>query len=104
MKLCQNYLAVRGITDETVKLHGLELDDRLNGLPSETVKKRLGRSLPKSVNEVIWIPIYDATGNVVSWIARILPEIANLGKFLCPVGSGGSPYIPRNVYKLAYGK
>jgi hypothetical protein len=104
MKLCQEYLSARGITDETVKIHGLELDERLYRLPSQTVKDRLGSDLPKSVNEIIWIPIYNADGKIVSWIARVLPTIANLGKFLCPVASDGTPYVPRTVYKLAHGE
>jgi putative DNA primase/helicase len=104
MTLCQDYLSARGITNQTVKIHGLELDDRLCGLPADIVKKRLGRGLPEGVNEVIWIPIYDERGKIISWIARILPTIGNLGKFLCPLGSNGLPYVPRNVYNLARGK
>src|SRR5208337_4293309 len=29
--------------------------------------------------------------------------IANHPKFLCPIGSGGLPFIPPGVYQLAYG-
>jgi hypothetical protein len=38
MQLCRDYLAARGITDDTVKLHGIELDDRISHV---TVKDRL---------------------------------------------------------------
>jgi uncharacterized protein DUF3854/uncharacterized protein DUF3631 len=101
MKLCQNYLADRGITDETVKLHGLELDDLLS---ARMIKARLGRRLPKSVNEIIWFPLPDAQGTVCSYIARILPNVANLPKFLCANGSDGPPYIPKPVFNLAAGR
>jgi hypothetical protein len=101
--LCSEYLASRGITDETIKTHGLELTE-LCAFPPETVKERLGRKLPKDVNEVIWVPVPDANGNIVSWIARPLPTIADGPKFICPVGSDGPPYIPRDTYKLKNGK
>jgi Protein of unknown function (DUF3631)/Domain of unknown function (DUF3854) len=102
MKLAQAYLRDRGIKDETVKIHGLELDARAS---DKTVKDRLGRSLAKSgVNEIIWIPIYDAQGNGVSWIARPLPNIFGLPKYICPLGSDGTPYVPHGVYQLPYGK
>jgi hypothetical protein len=101
MKLCQDYLFARGITDATIKAFGLELDDLL---VAKTVKDRLGRGLPKSVIEIVWFPVRDINGKIICWIARILPSIANLGKFLCPVGSGGIPFVPQNVYGLTYGK
>jgi hypothetical protein len=99
--LCQQYLADRGISVDTANLYGLELDDRLC---SQTVKDRLGRKLPEAVNEVIWFPIFDFTGTILYWLARPLPNIANLPKFLCPLGSSGAPFIARSVYRLAHGK
>jgi hypothetical protein len=101
MQPCFEYLGERGITDDIVKNHGIELDDILT---AKTVKERLGCRLPKGVNEVIWIPIYEAKGNVVSWIARILPTIEGFPKFLCPLGSGGPPFVPLGVYDLPYGQ
>jgi hypothetical protein len=101
MNLCQDYLSARGITNATIKAYGLELDDLLI---AKIVKDRLGRGLPKSVIEIVWFPVRDINGKIICWIARILPAIANLGKFLCPIGSGGIPFIPQNVYGLAYGK
>jgi hypothetical protein len=101
MKLCEDYLAARGISDATIRLFGLELDDLL---VAKTIKDRLSRGLPKDVVEIVWFPVRDTNGKIICWIARILPAIANLGKFLCPVGSGGIPFIPQCAYGLAYGK
>src|SRR6516162_6970304 len=97
MSLAKNYLAERGITEETAKLYGLEFDDRVS---SKMATERLGRGWPKGeVNEVIWFPITDSNGNVISWIARVLPTIAQLPKFVCPVGSHGPPFIPKPVWQ-----
>ena len=104
MKLCRNYLSARGITDETVRVHGLELDDLLS---ATIIKSRLGRRLPKSVNELIWFPLPDAQRTVCSYIARILPDVNVNGqkfKFLCPKGSDGPPYIPKPVFGLKAGR
>jgi len=96
------YLAERGLTEETIRTHGIEIDELLS---AKTIKDRLGRGLSnKGVNEIIWFPIFDSQQNLKSWIARILPTIAGLGKFLCPVGSTGMPFIPRTVYGLSHGK
>jgi hypothetical protein len=101
--LCAEYLATRGITDETIKAYGLECVDVCE-FPAETVKERLGRHLPKGVNEVIFFPIPNAEGTIVNWIARILPNIEGEPKFICPVGSSGVPFIPHSTYKLKNGK
>jgi uncharacterized protein DUF3854/uncharacterized protein DUF3631 len=98
--LCLRYLAERGISLDTARIHGLEFDDRLS---AQTIKNRLGRSLPNSVNEILWFPIHDVAGAVVYWIARPLPTIPDL-KFIHPVGSNGKPFIPQSVYGLAHGK
>jgi hypothetical protein len=100
MKLCQDYLSARGITNDTVLHYRLELDDRLD---HTVVKNRLGQHFPKGVLESVWFPMCDSGGNEFSIIARLLPTIANHPKFLCPIRSGGIPYIPTGVYKLAYG-
>jgi hypothetical protein len=100
MSLCEEYLSARGITSETARIYGLELDEQI---VSRKVKERLGRKLPKGVNEVIWIPLSNRNGEVFSWIARPLPTIGDSPKFLCPVGSDGPPYIARSVYGLAHG-
>jgi Protein of unknown function (DUF3631)/Domain of unknown function (DUF3854) len=100
MNLCRTYLADRGITDETVKTHGLEFDDR----PDGNAKTRLGRTLPKSINEVLWFPLHDKEGNVGGYIARPLPNVAGQPKFRCPDGSSGAPYIPKPVFKLEAGR
>ena len=101
MNLCQDYLATRGISDATVKLYSLELDDRLD---PNIVKVRLGRGCPKGTLEILWCPLFDAQGTVYSYTARILPTIANTPKFLCPINSGGPPYVPKTVRDLALGQ
>jgi hypothetical protein len=101
MSLGERYLIERGISLDTAARYGLEIDTRVS---SKMANERLGLGLPKSVIEIVWFPVRDANGKIIHWIARILPTIANLGKFLCPVGSGGIPFIPQNVYGLAYGK
>jgi hypothetical protein len=101
MKLCQDYLSARGITDATAKLYHLEFDDRVS---SKMAKERIGRSWPKDVIEVLWFPIHDAAGNLIAWIARPFPEVFGLPKFLYPVGSNGLPFVPQSVYGLDYGK
>jgi Protein of unknown function (DUF3631)/Domain of unknown function (DUF3854) len=97
--LAQAYLAERGITDETARIHELEFDVHPS---AKKVYARLERSLPKGVNEVIWIPFHDAKGQV-TWVARILPTIGK-SKFLCRSGSDGAPYISKQLYGLDYGK
>jgi hypothetical protein len=101
MKLCRQYLSERGISEATTKFYGLELDDQIY---SKKIKDRLGLKFPKGYNEVLWFPVYDAPGNIVAWIARPLPTMANQPKFVCPLGSSGVPFVPRNVYNLAFGK
>jgi Protein of unknown function (DUF3631)/Domain of unknown function (DUF3854) len=101
MQLSLDYLAARGITEDTVKLYGIELDDLIS---HETAKDRLGQHLPKGTIEVIWFPICDAAGKVVNWIARPLPTIAGHPKFLCPLGSSGLPFIPKEVYSASFGR
>jgi hypothetical protein len=103
LSLCTEYLAARGITDETVKLYSWECVE-VCGFSVETVKERLGRKLPKGVNEVIWFPITDKDGAIICWIARILPNIDDEPKFICAVGSGGPPFIARATYKLKNGR
>jgi hypothetical protein len=102
VSLCAEYLATRGITDETVKTYGLECVDVCE-FSADTVRERLVRKLPKGVNEVIRLPIPNKEGTIVSWIARILPNIDGEPKFICPVGSGGPPFIPRATHKLKNG-
>jgi hypothetical protein len=98
--LAEDYLKDRGISDQTVKAHGLEID--LN-VSQDKARHRLSRSLPHGVLEIIWCPLFDAAGVVYSYTARILPTIGET-KFLCPVGSNGEPYIPKTVFKLALGQ
>jgi hypothetical protein len=103
ISLCQEYLSARGISDETIRAYGIELDDRVD---MKKVKERLGfkRQLFKSVNAIIWIPLYDSAGTVIAWIARPFPLIFGLPKFLCAIGSDGAPYIFQGVYGAAYGQ
>jgi hypothetical protein len=101
MNLCEEYLSARGITDETVKIHGLELD-RFN---AKRAKDRLGLTLAgNGIIEVIWFPLVIPNGSIKSWIARPLPTIAGGPKFLAPLGSNAAPFVPRSVYDLSHGK
>jgi hypothetical protein len=101
MQLGLDYLVARGITEETIRLHGIEIDDRII---AKKIKSRLGLGFPQGYNEVLWFPLYDAQGNLIDWIARPLPTMANQPKFVCPAGSSGVPFVPRSVYKLSFGK
>jgi hypothetical protein len=97
MSLAQDYLAQRGITEETAKLYGLEFDDRVS---SKLATERLGRGWPKGeVNEIIWFPITDSSGELISWIARVLPTNSRIPKFVCAVKSDGPPFIPKTVWQ-----
>jgi Domain of unknown function (DUF3854)/Protein of unknown function (DUF3631) len=99
--LAEGYLAQRGITMETAKAYGLELDVLPSG---KKVKERLSRGLPKSVNEVIWFPIYGQDGSILFHIARVLPTITlpdgKKLRFLCPLGSEGAAFIPKQVWEV----
>jgi uncharacterized protein DUF3854 len=101
MSFAEIYLRERGITEQTIRSYGLELDAFLANKKART---RLGRSLAGyGVAEIIWFPLYDQGGKLISYIARILPSITGLPKFLSPAGSDGPPYIPSGVYNLKHG-
>jgi hypothetical protein len=97
--LATDYLRQRGISEETIQAHGIEIDARIS---HETAKARLGQRLPDGVVEVLWIPLYDGSGNQTGWIARLLPTIGKK-RFLCPLGSDGIPYIPKGVHSSSRG-
>jgi hypothetical protein len=101
MNLAELYLSERGITEETVKVYGLEIDTRVS---QKKIKQRLGRELPKGINEILWIPLFDRAGKIIGHIARPFPRIAELPKFICALNSDGPPFIPKDVYGAAYGK
>lgn len=103
MSLGERYLAERGISLEAAARYGLEIDTRVS---SDLANKRLGQSWPPrgEVNAVIWIPIIDASGTTIDWIARPLPNNSLLPRFVCRKDSGGPPLISKDIYKLAHGK
>jgi hypothetical protein len=101
MTLCETYLAERGITADTVTAYGLEFDYQVS---QKRVKDRLGRGVPKGVNEILWIPLRDSSETIIAWIARLFPAIADEPKFLCALNSDGAPFIPGSVYKAAFGR
>jgi hypothetical protein len=101
MTLCEEYLVARGISQQTATAYGLELDEHID---VKKIKTRLSLGFQRGYNEVLWFPLRDATGNVLAWIARPLPTMANHPKFYCPVGSSGIPFVPQNVYQLPFGK
>jgi putative DNA primase/helicase len=95
--LGQLYLIERGINLDTAHKYGVEFDNRVS---SKMANERLGRGWPKGeVNEVLWFPVYDPNGNIVSWIARPLPNNFLLPRFVCPNGSGGPPLIFKEVWE-----
>jgi hypothetical protein len=101
MSLGTDYLLERGITQNTASINRVEFDGHIY---SKKVKDRLGLAFQKGYSEVLWFPIVDILGNIIAWIARPLPTMANQPKFFCPVGSSGVPFVPRSVYGLAFGK
>jgi Domain of unknown function (DUF3854) len=103
VSLAEDYLTERGITEETIQAHGLEIDQAPT---AERIKDRL-KFLPKlykSISEIIWIPIKERAGKITGHIARPLPKIEGLAKFVCALGSDGAPFIPQNVYGAACGR
>ena len=97
MSLGERYLIERGISLDTARKYGIELDSRVS---SEMATERLGRGWPRhEVNEVLWFPLYDSSAKPIGWIARPLPDNALLPKFVCATGSDGSPYISKEVWE-----
>ena len=91
------YLKERGINLDTAHRYGVEFDNRVS---SKMANERLGRGWPRGeVNKVLWFPVYDPSGNIVSWIARPLPNNSLLPRFVCPNGSGGAPLIFREAWE-----
>lgn len=99
--LARKYLRERGITEETIRAHGIEIDTRMS---QKQARERLGRGLPEGTIECLWFPVFDAASVVTSWIARPLPKIEGQPKFVCPIDSDGAPYIPKGVYGAAPGR
>jgi hypothetical protein len=96
MNLAEDYLTQRGISLDTAVKYGIEFDKRVS---SKVAQERLGRGWPKGeVNEVLWFPVYDLNENIVSWIARPLPNNSLLPRFVCPNGSDGPPLIFKEVW------
>jgi putative DNA primase/helicase len=92
----EQYLIQRGISLDTAARYGVELDNRVS---SKMANERLGRGWPRGeVNEVLWFPVYDPNANIVSWIARPLPNNSLLPRFVCQKGSGGPPLIFKEVW------
>jgi hypothetical protein len=101
MDLARNYLLERGISEETIKAHGIELDTFIT---DQKVRDRLKRkSLKKTARELIWFPLFDDGGAIESWIVRPLPNLPGEPKFLCPNASSAPPYIPQGFYSLKAG-
>ena len=72
----------------------------------ETIAKRLNRDPGRTnhdnawinVQAILWFPLRDARGETTGWLARPLPHYDGQ-KFLCPNGSDGTPWIPRDTYR-----
>jgi hypothetical protein len=93
------YLLERGLSLETARAHGIEIDATLE---RSRIEERLGRNCVKVWNlasELVWFPVVNSSGTRTSWIGRPLPNIKDGPKFLTPVGGSGQPYIPKDVYR-----
>jgi uncharacterized protein DUF3854/uncharacterized protein DUF3631 len=100
----QHYLAVRGVLEETFLAHGGEVD---LWMEREKIAKRLNRELWRTehdnawvnVSAILWFAIHgvNGEGKDTSWVARPLPHYDGQ-KFLCPNGSDGEPWIPRETF------
>jgi hypothetical protein len=87
MSLGTDYLRERGITQNSATVNGLELDDHIY---SKKINARLGLGFPKGYSEVIWFPIFDEFGNIITWTARPLPTMANQRSFFVRLAQVGS--------------
>jgi hypothetical protein len=100
----KRYLTTRGVLEETFLAHGGEIDALISGAE---IAKRLNRDHSRvmhdmawtSVRAILWFPIYGLNGasKDASWVARPLPDYGGK-KFVCPNGSDGVPWIPRETF------
>jgi hypothetical protein len=101
----REYLAIRGVLEETFASHGGEIDALIDGTK---IAKRLNRDYNRvmqdiawsSVDAILWFAIYGVNGeseHPACWVARPLPHYDGQ-KFLCANGSDGAPWIPRETY------
>src|SRR5262249_23514912 len=97
------YLSERGISLQTASAQGVEIDSSIN---RDRIVQRLGGDIEvegtpvsKTASEIIWFPEQDATGETVSWTARILPTPEKGPKFLRRIGGNAAPFIPKSVYE-----
>jgi hypothetical protein len=100
MNLGGIYLAERGLLPESAAMYGIEIDP----VPQRKLCiERLGEKcvpLWSLAQEVLWFPVYNASGATVSWIARPLPTLESGPKFVTPVDGTGPPFIPKPVYAV----
>ena len=98
------YLAARGIAPETISAHQVEIIT--NPTPDSALfRERLGfehwgdRLLESLVDETIWFPCRDAEGKRISWMVRLIPELAG-AKFLTPKDHPPVPFIPPESWEV----
>jgi hypothetical protein len=91
MSLSEEYLLTRGVLPQTALDNGFEFDIS----PDKTlIQQRLngdlqfnGQPVSCAAQEILWIPLRNAKGEVNAWIARPLPTVAgDKQRFLCPRG------------------
>jgi Protein of unknown function (DUF3631)/Domain of unknown function (DUF3854) len=100
--VAHRYLTDRGIATGTIQAYGIQIETKPT---SKSFLDRLGfdklgeGSLAELANQIIWFPCLDSAGQVLSWIARPLPDIEE-AKYLNPKG-GAYPFIPRQTWQAA---
>jgi hypothetical protein len=95
-------LRSRGVLDETFIAHRAEIGE---WCASETIAKKLKRDLYRtrydtnwsSVSAILWFPLCNLRGDIISYLARPLPNY-NGQKLLAPNKSNGEAWIPRETF------
>ena len=104
IEYAKRYLTIRGVAEETFLSHGGEIDALIDGTK---IAKRLNRDYHRAIHDtawtsvraILWFPLHGLNGENkdASWVARPLPDYGGK-KFVCPNGSDGAPWIPRETY------
>jgi hypothetical protein len=103
MSQASDYLAVRGITQQTTTQNQLEFD--IAPLDQKRIISRLNSGcvpLWALAQELLWFPVR-SNGSVPSWITRPFPTLVNGPKFVTPKGGIAPLFVPVGVPGLAHG-
>ena len=100
-KLCESYLAERGLDVEFARANGVELD----AIPqSKRIIERLGKkcaALCKVAREILWFALQNERGESTEYIARPLPTPPECPKYIIPADSTAPPFITKLAYQSA---